>query len=194
MPLPSWAIVLIVFAVLIVVIGIVLVTWVISVYNSLIKLRNSVEEAFSTMDVYLKKRHDLIPNLVETVKGYAKHEKETLQSVIEARSSCLTATSTAAKVEKENVLTQTLGKMLRLTEKYPELKANTSYLKLQGELSSIEEEIVDSRKYYNGCVKKLNNKIEVFPSCLIAKKFNFEKSTLFQLDNVDERKNPQVKF
>ncbi len=192
--LPTWAIILIVFAVLIVLIAAILVSWVISVYNSLVKLRNNVREAFSTMDVSMKKRYDLIPNLVETVKGYAKHESETLENVMKARASCLSSTSTAERAENENGLSKTLSRLLAVTENYPQLKANQNFINLQSELSSIEDEISEARKYYNGCVEIFNNKVECFPTNLIAKKFNFEFCQSFQIENKEERKVPQVKF
>lgn len=184
---------LIVVGVLLVLI-IAVVAWIICVHNSLVKLRNNVKESFSTMDVYLKKRYDLVPNLVETVKGYAKHESATLKSVMEARNSAMNANSTQEKVKSENALTQTLGKLIAVAESYPDLKANQNFLALQNQLSSLEDDIASSRKYYNGCVKMFNNKIEVFPNNLIAGKLKFEKFDLFEVEDKKQRENVQVKF
>lgn len=191
--MPGWAIALIIVGVILIVV-VAIVAWVISVYNHLVKLRNNTREAFSTMDVFLKKRYDLVPNLVETVKGFAKHENQTLEAVMTARYSAMNATTTKEKAEGENMLTNTLGRLFAITESYPDLKANTNFLSLQGELTNLENEIANSRKYYNGCVKMYNNKIEVFPSNIIAKKFKFEKSDLFEIESKEERKAPQVKF
>jgi len=191
--MPSWGIALLVVGIVLLLVFIV-GGWVISTYNSLIKLKNNKEEAFSTMDVYMKKRYDSIPNLVETVKGYAKHENETLEEVMKARYACMNATTANEKVKGENALTKTLGRLFKITENYPELKANQNFMHLQNELTDLEDEIASSRKYYNGCVKILNNKIETFPSNLIAKRFKFEKGVLFEVENKEERKTPQVKF
>ncbi len=187
----TWAIILIVFAIIIVLLAVGVATWVITSYNSLVKLRNNYKEAFSGMDVCMKKRYDLIPNLVETVKGYAKHESETLEGVMKARSACLSA---APNVENENQLTQALSKLMALTENYPTLKANEGFNNLQQQLSSIENELSNARKSYNGCVEIFNNKVESFPSNLIAKKFNFEKTEMFKIEDEKERAVPQVKF
>ncbi|MBP3431812.1 MAG: LemA family protein [Clostridia bacterium] len=192
--MPIWGIVLIVLGMLIVLAAVCIVAWVIKVYNALVKLRNNVKEGYSTMDVYMKKRYDLVPNLVETVKGVAKHENETLENVMQARYSCMSATTPKEKAANENMLTDTLQKLFAVTENYPELKANANFTQLQNELSSIEGEIVNARKYYNGCVKIFNNKIEVFPSNLVARKFKFEQADLFEIEDKEERKTPQVKF
>lgn len=190
----GWQIALIVVAGVLVFGIIAVVAWVISTYNKLIKLRNNVKESFSTMDVYMKKRYDLIPNYVETVKAYAKHENQTLEGVMKARYSCMNASTTEDRLKGENALTQTLGRLFSITENYPDLKANSNFTSLQNQLKGLEDEIANSRKYYNGCVKIYNNKIEVFPSNLVANKFKFEKSALFEVDSVEERKVPQVKF
>ncbi len=190
----TWQIVLIVVACALVLLLAVILAWVISVYNKLIRLRNNVKESYSTMDVYMKKRYDLIPNFVETVKGFAKHEKETLENVMKARYSAMNATTTAEKAEGENILTQTLGRLFHITESYPQLQANQNFLALQNQLKTLEDEIANSRKYYNGCVKVYNNKIELFPSNLVARRFKFEKSDLFEIENKEERTAPQVKF
>lgn len=185
-----WIWILIVVAIIVV----ALVAWTISVYNQLVKLKNNVEESYSTMDVYMKKRYDLIPNIVETVKGYAKHEKETLEGVMQARYSCMSANNAEDKAKSENMLTGTLKTLFNVAENYPELKANQNFVELQNSLKSLETEIANSRKYYNGCVKTLNNKIEVFPSNLIAKHFKFEKKTLFEITNTEEKIAPKVSF
>ncbi|MGL4786460.1 MAG: LemA family protein, partial [Cetobacterium sp.] len=139
----------IVFIVLIV----ILIGFIIGVYNKLVKERNFVEEAFSTIDAYLKKRYDLIPNLVETVKGYKNYESSTLEAVVAARNKYMTATTPEEKIENENMITGALGKLFALTENYPELKANENFMKLQSELVAIEEDILQARKYYNGSVR-----------------------------------------
>ncbi len=190
----TWLIVLIVVLVVVAILAVAIICWVISTYNKLVKMRNNVQESFSTMDVYMKKRYDLIPNVVETVKGYAKHENETLENVMKARYSCMNATTTEEKLKGENVLTSTLGRLFMITESYPDLKANQNFTSLQNQLTSLENEIANSRKYYNGCVKIINNKIETFPSNIVAKKFKFEKSPLFEIEDKEERKAPQVKF
>ena len=163
-------------------------------YNSFIKLRNNVEEAFSTMDVYMKKRYDLIPNFVETVKGYAKHEKETLEKVMEARYSAMNSSTTEQKLENENVLQGALKSLFAVSENYPDLKANQNFIELQNTLKELEAEIANSRKYYNGVVKIYNTKRESFPSNLIAGMFNFPKKPLFEVETAEERKNVKVNF
>lgn len=171
-----------------------LVLFVISTYNGLIRLRNIVEEAFSTMDVYMKKRYDLIPNLVETVKGYAKHESETLEAVIAARNKAQSATSPEAQIAAEGDLSQVMGRLFALTESYPDLKANTNFMDLQKQLQTIETEIAQSRKYYNGSVRTYNTKIEVFPNNLFAGMFGFTKKPMFEVTNAEERENVKVSF
>lgn len=188
--MPVWAIVLIIVAGLAVLVGI----WYLGVYNNLVRLKNDNEEAFSTMDVYMKKRYDLIPNLVETVKGYAKHEKETLNEVVQARTNAQNARTTKDKIKAEQNMTSAIRNIFALAEAYPDLKANTNFLELQGELRTIESEIANSRKYYNACVKTYNTKIQTFPSSFVAKRHNFEKATLFELDSKEERKNVKVQF
>lgn len=192
--MPTWGIVLTVIGGVILLIAISIAGWVISVYNALIRLRNNADEGYSTMDVYMKKRYDLIPNLVETVKGYAKHEKETLTGVIQARSAAMNSKTPEEKLANETALTRSLGKLMRLHEAYPELKADKGFMSLQSSLSSLEVEIANSRKYYNGTVKMLNNKIEIFPSNIIARRFKFEKKFLFEIVNQEERVSPKVQF
>ncbi len=166
----------------------------ISIYNSLIRLRNQNEEAFSAMDIQMKKRHDLIPNLVETVKGYAQHEASTLENVIAMRNNVLSSSNREELQQNENILTSSLKSIFALSEAYPELKANTNFIALQEELSEIEDAISMSRSYYNGSVKMYNNKIQVVPSNIIANIFGFTKEEFFELDDISERKNVEVKF
>ena len=166
----------------------------VGMYNSFIKLKNSCEEAFSTMDVYMKKRFDLIPNLVETVKGYAAHEKETLEKVMAARNGVQSAATVEEKMAQENVLTGTLKSLFAVAEAYPDLKANTNFLDLQNQLNLVEEDIANSRKYYNAVVKQFNTKCEMFPSNIIASMFHFERKPMFEVDSAEERKNVEVKF
>ncbi|MGE5493846.1 MAG: LemA family protein [Burkholderiales bacterium] len=172
----------------------VIIIWAVASYNGFIRLRNTIEEAFATMDVYLKKRYDLIPNLVETVKGYASHEKETLERVVAARDMAASATTLEDKVEKENILQGTLKSLFAIAEAYPDLKANTNYLALQGELSRIEDEIANSRKYYNAVVKQNNIKRETFPSAIIAGMFGFDKKPMFEVGGEQEREAVKVQF
>lgn len=178
----------------IVLIGIIIAIWAVGVYNKFIVMRNNIEEAFSTMDVYLKKRYDLIPNLVETVKGYAKHESEALTKIISARNAAMTAVDPQDKIEKDNALTGTLKTLFALNEQYPELKADAHFASLMNDLRGIEAEIASSRKYYNGCVKQYNTKREVFPSSIIANWKKFEKKPLYEVDAEEERKNVKVQF
>lgn len=187
------AVVGIVVAVVVVLLVIILIAWYISSYNKLQRLKNIVDEGWSTIDVQLKKRYDLIPNLVETVKGYAKHESGTLEAVIKARNAAMTA-SGDAKMAAENALTGTLKSLFALQEAYPELKANTNFIDLQNQLKSVENEIASARRYYNGTVKELNTKIDLFPSNIVAKRMRLEKRNYFELDSAEERKAPQVKF
>lgn len=169
----------------------------ISVYNGLVQKRQQVKEAWSTIDTQLKRRYDLIPNLIEMVKGYAKHEKTTLNDVIAARNSAMAVQTPAEKGKAENALTGMLKSVFALSENYPDLKANTNFLQLQQELADTETKIQASRQFYNSVVLALNSKIEMFPSNIIANQFHFEKESFFELD-ADEaeavKKAPQVKF
>ena len=174
--------------------AIIFTIWAIAVYNAFVRLRNQIEEAFSTMDIYLKKRYDLIPNLVETVKGYAKHENETLTNVITARNAAMTSTDPQARMENENILTGTLKSLFALSENYPQLKADTHFTEMMNELKVIENEIASSRKYYNGVVRKYNTKREVFPTSIIANWKKFEKKPLYEVDDANERQNVKVQF
>lgn len=173
---------------------IVLVLMFVGYYNKFVKMRNDVEEGFSTMDVYLKKRYDIIPNLVNTVKGYAKHEKEALTSVIRARNMAVSATTTEDKVKSENVLSGTLKSLFAISEQYPELKADKQFLDLQKQLQSLEADIANSRKFYNARVKSYNTAIQVFPGVLFAKMYGHKKAELFSVGEAAERKNVTVDF
>ena len=171
-----------------------LILWVIGGYNGFIKKKNLVEEAFATMDVYLKKRYDIIPNLVSTVKGYAKHEKETLEKVVSARNAAASATTPAERAASEGAIESALGRLFALAENYPDLKANAQFLDLQSQLSSIEGEIAQSRKYYNAVVKIFNTRCELFPSSILATIFGFKRYDMFEVDSAEERENVKVSF
>ena len=177
-------------------IGIIVVLIIIFVvmYNGFIRLKNNCDEAFATMDVYLKKRYDLIPNLVETVKGYAAHEKETLERVVAARNMAQGASTPEEKAAGESMLQGTLKSLFAVAERYPDLKANQNFMDLQGQLKAVEEDIANSRKYYNAVVKQFNTKCEVFPSNLIAGIFHFEKKPMFEVEAQEERQNVKVSF
>ncbi len=177
-------------------IGIIVVLIIIFVvmYNGFIRLKNNCDEAFATMDVYLKKRYDLIPNLVETVKGYAAHEKETLERVVAARNMAQGASTPEEKAAGESMLQGTLKSLFAVAESYPDLKANQNFMDLQGQLKAVEEDIANSRKYYNAVVKQFNTKCEVFPSNLIAGIFHFEKKPMFEVEAQEQRQNVKVSF
>jgi LemA protein len=164
-----------------------------SVYNGLVRLKNLMAEGWSMIDVFLKKRHDLIPNLMETVKGYAQYEKSALEAVMLARSSAMNAKNLDSRMENENALSGALGRLMAVAESYPELKANRNFMQMQQALSGIEEELATSRRYYNGTVRENNIKIESFPSNIIAGWFHFEKGKFFEVDKV-EREAPKVSF
>lgn len=180
--------------IIVIIVVALLLIWAITGYNSFVRMRNTVEEAFSTMDVYLKKRYDLIPNLVETVKGYASHEKETLEKVVQARNMAAGATTIEDKIANENVLSGTLKSLFAVAEAYPDLKANTNFMDLQGQLKKIEEDIANSRKYYNATVKEFNTKVEMFPSNILAGIFKFVRKPMFEVSNDSERENVKVQF
>lgn len=180
--------------IIIAVVVVLLIIWIIASYNGFVSLRNKTEEAFSAMDVSLKKRYDLIPNYVETVKGYAKHESQTLEKVIAARNSAMGASSTQERVESENVLSGALKSLFAVAESYPDLKANENFMSLQNQLNRLEEEIAGSRRYYNGVVNKYNTKTEMFPGNILAGIFHFERKPLFVVDNSEERQNVKVQF
>ena len=181
------------FLIFVVVIGLIIAVFV-GIYNSLIKLRNMSEQSWSDIDVQLKRRYDLVPNLVETVRGYASHEKDTFEKVVQARNAAMQASSPGDKAQAENILQSTLKSLFALAESYPDLKANQNFVELQKELSNIEEQIQLSRRYYNAVVRDLNTKIESVPSNVVANMFGFAKKEYFELDSTEERKAPQVKF
>ena len=162
-------------------------------YNGLITLRNRVKEAWSDIDVQLKRRYDLIPNLVEVVKGYASHEKETFNKVIEARSKAMSATGVKEKGEAENALSGTLKSLFALSENYPELKASVNFLELQRELTDTEDKVQASRRFYNGNVLDFNTKLEMFPTNMIAQMFGFKVSEFFVAEE-GEKAAPKVSF
>ncbi|HAL45361.1 MAG: hypothetical protein A2Y12_11665 [Planctomycetes bacterium GWF2_42_9] len=173
---------------------VLVIMFVIGIYNSLVQLRNRVANAWSQIDVQLKRRHDLIPNLIETAKGYMQHERGTLEAVTNARSQAMGAKSVGDMAKAEGVLGQALSKFLLTVEAYPDLKANQNFLALQEELSSTENKIAFSRQAYNDQVLFYNNKIQMFPSNIIAGMFNFSQKEYFQIENAAEKAVPKVSF
>jgi LemA protein len=165
-------------------------------YNGLVRARQLVREAWSGIDVQLKRRADLIPNLIETVKGYAAHERGTFEEVTElrARAQSLPAGDVAGRAQVEGMLSQALGRLLAVAEAYPDLKANQNFMQLQTTLETLEGEIQMSRRYYNGAARDLNIKVESFPSNLVAGAFGFEKADYFEIENPEDRAVPQVSF
>ena len=166
----------------------------VGVYNKLVKFKTLVEEAWSGINVQLKKRHDLIPNLMETVKGHATHERETFESVTRARTSAIQAQDVKTQEVAENQLSGALMRLMAISERYPELKANQNFMQLQEQLGIIETDIEKSRRYYNGAVRQKNILIDTFPSNLVANMFNFSKSPFFELESEAEKAVPQIKF
>jgi LemA protein len=166
----------------------------VGVYNKLVRKRSMVEEGWSGIDVQLKKRYNLIPNLIETVKGYATHEKETFEAVISARNKALQAEGVAAQNQAEQQLNTALANVFALSEAYPDLKANTNFLQLQNELSSIEGDIEKARRYYNATVRENNIMVESFPSNIVANSFSFFTSEYFELEDEAQRTAPKVQF
>lgn len=208
MPIYAWIIIGVV---------VLIVIWFIATYNSLVKRRALVDEAFSGMDVYMKKRHDLIPNLIETVKGYMAHEAQTLEAVVNARNLAANAGSGGggsgstgaagtgagagagagsidARIASESGLSSALSRMMVVVEQYPQLKADGQFINLSQQLSSIETDISQARKYYNGAVRLYNTKIALFPASIVAAMGRFEKQRYFELDSAIERNTPQVGF
>ncbi|MHC4771551.1 MAG: LemA family protein [Planctomycetota bacterium] len=181
---------------LLVVVGAIVLAavFVIGIYNALIRLRNQVDNAWSQIDVQLKRRHDLIPNLVETAKGYMEHERGTFEAITEARSRAMGANTPAEAGKAEGALTDALSKFMLVVENYPDLKANQNFLSLQETLTSTENKIAFSRQGYNDQVLFYNNKIQMFPSNIIAGMFNFGKREFFEIENADERNVPKVSF
>lgn len=188
--MPTWSIVLIV-------VGAVLISLFIAffaMYNNLVKLSVTADEGFSTMDVYLKQRYDLIPNLVNTVKGYLKHEKETLENIVKLRASAISATTNDEKVKINNELTQAVGKLIAVAEAYPDLKANANFIELQHSLEKIEQDIVNGRKYYNASIRDYNKACRTFPSVIVAKIFKFEPREMFVIEDQKQREPVIVEF
>ena len=169
------------------------IIWIIGTYNGLITLKNRVDEAWSDIDVQLKRRYDLIPNLINTVKGYATHEKEVFEKVTEARTRAMNAGSTNEKAEAENMLSGTLKTLFAVSENYPDLKANQNFLELQRELTDTEDKIQAARRFYNGNARDFNIKIEVFPNNMIAGMLHFTKREFFEAGE-GERENVKVEF
>ena len=179
----------------IIIIGLIVIValWIAMTYNKLVSLRMKVKEGFSTIDVFLKKRYDLIPNLVETVKGYATHEKDTLSQVVEARGKAVSS-SPEEKAKYEGELSNALSRLLMISENYPDLKADAQFINLQNQLQSIESDIEKSRRYYNGIVREFNTSIQKIPTCIVASMFKFKEEPFFELENKSERENIKVQF
>lgn len=180
-----WIILIVVVVVILIIAGI---------FNRLVTLKNRSEEAWSDIDVQLKRRHDLIPNLVESVKGYAKHEKELFEKITAARTAAISSKSLADKAKAENQITEALKSVFAVAENYPNLKANENFIELQREITDTEDKIQAARRFYNGNVRDLNIAIESFPSNIIAGMFNYQKKELFELTDAGERENVEVKF
>ena len=182
----QWWIILIIVVVLI-------LLWIMSSYNGLVQLRNRVKDQWAQIDVLLKRRSDLIPNLVETVKGYAKHESGTLEAVINARNKAVTATNVHEQAQASNELSQALTHLFALSESYPELKANTNFMELQTSLKETEDKIATARQFYNDSVLTYKNKLEMFPSSIIASLFGFKPEEFFKVSEA-EKETPKVQF
>ena len=181
--------------ILIVVIALVVILalYVVATHNKLVELKNRVKDQWAQIDVQLKRRFDLIPNLVETVKGYAKHESETLENVVKARNTYLSATTNEDAIKANNALTGAISKLFALSESYPDLKANTNFVQMQTDLKEVEDKIASARQFYNDTVLQYNNKIQMFPSNIIASMFHYKTETYFEAADT-ERENVQVKF
>jgi LemA protein len=176
------------------IVPITLIIFLILLYNGFVAKRNLVDEAFSGIDVILKKRFDLIPNLIETTKGYVSHEKETLESLVNLRNQALTAQTSDEKMQLDKTLNQAVTKIFALAENYPDLKANTNFLGLQEDLTEIETEIERSKRYYNGTVRDYNTAVESFPGNMIANSFGFPKKNFLELADTMQRETPKVQF
>ena len=185
-------------AIIIIVAVVVLLTlWAVGIYNSLVKLRNNRENAFANIDVQLKQRHDLIPQLVATVKGYAQHEKELLTRVTEARAAAMNATGINDKIQAENQLSSALAGLRVSLEAYPDLKANQNFLQLQSEISDIENKLAAVRRYFNTATRELNNKVQTFPANILAGMFGFQKEPMFEVPKEERAsmdKAPEISF
>ncbi len=173
---------------------VVAVMWAVGLYNGLVGLRNQVKEAWAQVDVQLKRRYDLIPNLIETVKGYMTHERDTLEAVTQARAAVAGAGGIPERMAAEGGLTAALGKLFAVAESYPDVKASTNFLALQEELASTENKISFARQFFNEAVLRLNNKVQMFPSNIVAGMFNFKEETFFEVTEETEREAPKVDF
>lgn len=183
--------------IIVIVVAVLIALYLVSLYNNLVKLRNNRENAFSNIDVQLKQRYDLIPQLVATVKGYATHEKELLQKVTEARSAAVGATTINDKVQADNVLSSALSGLRVSLEAYPDLKANANFMQLQAEISDIENKLAATRRFFNSTTRELNNAVETFPSNLFAKMFGFQREPMFEVPQEEKaalNKAPEIKF
>lgn len=179
--------------IIIIVLVVLVVLYIISTYNALVSLRNKVKDEWSQIDVLLKRRADLIPNLVETVKGYAKHEKSTLEEVISARNSVVSAKNPKEEMKANNELTQALSRLIAVAESYPDLKANTNFVQLQTDIKETEDKIAYARQFYNDSVLAYKNKLEMFPSNIVAGMFSFKPEEFFEIDE-KEKETPKVEF
>lgn len=183
--------------IIILVIVVLLAIWCVSLYNNLVKLRNNRENAFANIDVQLKQRHDLVPQLVATVKGYATHEREVLQRVTEARTAAIGATTINDKINAENALTSALAGLKVSLEAYPDLKANQNFMQLQNEIADLENKLAAVRRFFNSATRELNNAVETFPSNIFAKMFGFKKEPMFEVPQEERAtydKAPEIKF
>lgn len=183
--------------IIILVIVVLLAIWCVNLYNNLVKLRNNRENAFANIDVQLKQRHDLVPQLVATVKGYATHEREVLQRVTEARTAAMGATTINDKINAENALTSALAGLKVSLEAYPDLKANQNFLQLQNEIADLENKLAAVRRFFNSTTRELNNAVETFPSNIFAKMFGFKKEPMFEVPQEERAtydKAPEIKF
>jgi len=183
--------------IIILVIVVLLAVWCVSLYNNLVKLRNNRENAFANIDVQLKQRHDLVPQLVATVKGYATHEREVLQRVTEARTAAMGATTINDKINAENALTSALAGLKVSLEAYPDLKANQNFMQLQNEIADLENKLAAVRRFFNSATRELNNAVETFPSNIFAKMFGFKKEPMFEVPQEERAtydKAPEIKF
>lgn len=183
--------------IIILVIVVLLAVWCVSLYNNLVKLRNNRENAFANIDVQLKQRHDLVPQLVATVKGYATHEREVLQRVTEARTAAMDATTINDKINAENALTSALAGLKVSLEAYPDLKANQNFMQLQNEIADLENKLAAVRRFFNSATRELNNAVETFPSNIFAKMFGFKKEPMFEVPQEERAvydKAPEIKF
>lgn len=183
--------------IIILIVVVLLVLWCVSIYNNLVRLRNNRENAFANIDVQLKQRHDLIPQLVATVKGYATHERETLQKVTDARAAAMGATTINEKIGAENMLSSALAGLKVSLEAYPDLKANQNFMQLQGEISDIENKLAATRRFFNSTTRELNNAVQTFPSNIFANMFGFKKEPMFEVPKEERAaydKAPEINF